>query len=124
MYNGNIEALKLLLDFPGIDVNIVDNYGNGLLGCHKLDVLKLLLSHPGLTCLTLNQRQKIGATPVMIAAMNNKVENLEILAADLRVDLDTTDNEGRRLEEMARTGGTGANIIFSARIARSLASFW
>ena len=29
-----------------------------------------------------------------------------------------------RLEEMARTGGTGANIIFSARIAQSLASFW
>ena len=26
---------------------------------------------------------------------------LEVLAADLRVDLDTTDNEGRSLEEVA-----------------------
>ena len=103
VYNSNIEALKLLLDFPSIDVNIVDNYGNSLMGClHKVDVLKLLLSHPGLTSLTLNQKQKTGATPVMIAAMKNKLEHLAILAADLRVDLDTMDKEGRGLEEIAR----------------------
>ena len=102
VYNSNIEALKLLLDFPSIDVNIVDNYGNSLVGCHKLDVLKLLLSHQGLSSLTLNQKQKNGATPVMIAAMRNKLEHLEIFAADLRVELDTKDQEGRSLEEMAR----------------------
>ena len=104
VYNSNIEALKLLLDLPSIDVNIVDNYGNSLVGFHKLDVLKLVLSHPGLTALTLNQKQKNGATPVMIAAMKNKLEHLAILAADLRVDLDTMDKEGRSLEETARWG--------------------
>ena len=39
---------------------------------------------------------------VMIAAMRNKLEHLAILAADLRVDLDILDKEGRSLEEMAR----------------------
>ena len=102
-YNSNIEALRLLLDFPGIDVNNVDNYGNSLVSgvCHKVDVLKLLLGHPGLTALTLNKKQKDGATPVMVAAKKNKLEQLEILAADLRVDLETTDKEGRSLEERA-----------------------
>ena len=33
------------------------------------------------------------------------VECLALLAADLRVDLDTTDKEGRRLEEVARWQG-------------------
>ena len=108
VYNSNIEALKLLLDFPSIDVNSVDNYGNSLVGCHKIDVLKLLLSHPGLTSLTLNQKQKKnGATPVMVAAMRNKLEHLAVLAADLRVDLDTKDKEGRSLEDMARWGNPG-----------------
>ena len=103
VFNSNIEALKLLLDFPSTDVNIVDNYGNSLMvGHHKLDVLKLLLSHPGLTGRTLNEKQANGATPVMVAAMKNKIEHLEILAADLRVDLDTLDKEGRSLQEMAR----------------------
>jgi len=102
--NSNIEALKLLLDCPSIDVNSVDNYGTSLVGCHQIDVLKLLLSHPGLSALTLNQKQKKnGATPVMIAAMRNKLEHLAMLAADLRVDLDILDKEGRSLEEIAST---------------------
>jgi len=80
VYNSNIQALKLLLDCPSIDVNSVDNYGNSLVGCHQIDVLKLLLSHPGLSALTLNQKQqKNVATPVMIAAMRNKLEHLAIL---------------------------------------------
>ena len=70
--------------------------------CHKVDVLKLLLAHPGLTALTLNKKQEDGATPVMVAAKKNKLEQLEILAADLRVDLETTDKEGRSLEQVAR----------------------
>jgi len=120
VYNSNIEALKLLLDFPSIDVNSVDNYGNSLVGCHKIDVLKLLLSHPGLTSLTLNQKQKKnGATPVMVAAMRNKLEHLAILAGDLRVDLDTKDKEGRSLEDMARSSAA-LKIIEEAKQERRL----
>ena len=108
----NIEALKLLLDVPNIDVNIEIKGGEykGMSAVHmaawlnnNIEVLKLLLSHPSLTALTLNQKNEwYGATPVMWAVIDDKLEHLELLAADLRVDLDTTDKEGRSLEERAR----------------------
>ena len=104
--SNNIEGLKLLLDVPNIDVNIVDNRGGSAVFeavTNNIEVLKLLLSHPSLTALTLNQKMEWnGATPVMFAVMWNRLEQLELLAEDLRVDLDTTDKEGRSLEERAR----------------------
>ena len=81
---------------------------------NSLEVLKLLLSHPSLTALTLNHRCAIsylkkpqnmkydGASPVMLAVIENRLKQLALLAADPRVDLDTTDKEGRSLEERAR----------------------
>jgi len=66
--------------------------------------LKLLLSHPSLTALTLNQKNKcFGETPVMVAVKQNglKLKHLEMLVADPRIDLDTTDNQGKSLEEVA-----------------------
>ena len=127
MWKNNIEALKLLLNVPNIDVNIVDNRGwstvHWALGSGYFDgvdtwstrgqyfeVLKLLLSHPSLTALTLNQKDKDnGETPVMLAARLKRpviesekqfgLKHLELLVADPRVDLDTTDMKGRRLEE-------------------------
>ena len=127
VYKNNIKALKLLLDVEDIDVNIVNNDGqsalhtavminidrfhNGLYGREHLaahsdniEALNLLLNHPGLTALTLNQKDnKYGQTPVM-HAVNHECSSmcLEMLAADLRVDLDTTDKEGRSLEDLAR----------------------
>ena len=77
---------------------------------NNIEVLKLLLSHPSLTALTLNQKNKWdGATPVMLAVISNKwnngiMEHLKLLVADPRVDLDTTDKEGRSLEEVAYNG--------------------
>ena len=69
---------------------------------NNIEGLKLLLSHPSLTALTLNQKMEWnGATPVMFAVMWNRLEHLEVLAADPRVDLDTTDNQGKSLEEVA-----------------------
>ena len=65
--------------------------------------LKLLLSHPSLTALTLNQKDEwYGATPVMWAVIKNQLELLAVLVAEMRVNLDTTDLEGRSLEEVAR----------------------
>ena len=108
----NIEALKLLLNVPNIDVNIEIKGGEykGMSAVHmaawlnnNIEVLKLLLSHPSLTALTLNQKNEWhGATPVMLAVISNELKHLELLAADPRVDLDTTDKEGRSLEERAR----------------------
>ena len=107
----NSEALKLLLNVPSIDVNIVDNngysavhwavYENNMEVESNIEGLKLLLSHPSLTSLTLNQKDnENGDTPVMLAMKKNGVMShvvVEMLAADPRVDLDTTDKKGRSL---------------------------
>jgi len=103
----NIEALKLLLNAPNIDVNIVTNNGKSALHCavysNSIEGLKLLLSHPSLTALTLNQKDNDnGYTPVMLAVRKNRLKHVEVLAADPRVDLDTTDKKGRSLEKVAR----------------------
>jgi len=81
--------------------------------------LKLLLSHPSLTALTLNQKNEwYGATPVMWAVIDDKLEHLELLAADLRVDLDTTDAEGRSLEERARDSPEALRLVEAAKQRR------
>ena len=57
----NNEAVKLLLNAPSIDVNIVDNGGynpvhQAVLYGDNIEGLKLVLSHPSLTALTINQK--------------------------------------------------------------------
>ena len=99
------EALKLLLNVPNIDVNIVTSHGwsamHSAVWNNNIEGLKLLLSHPSLTSLTLNQKDKCSGHHWMLAVVWNRLEHLEVLAADPRVDLDTTDEEGRSLEEVA-----------------------
>ena len=104
-FKNNIEALKLLLNVPNIDVNIVNNCGRSAVHAavvdENIEVLKLLLSQPDLTIL--NHRDRYGgATPVMLAVQGNKLKALALLVADLRVNLDTNDKEGRSLEDVDR----------------------
>ena len=107
--NDNIEGLKLLLDFQTIDVNIVANDGRSalhvaVLNRNNTEPLKLVLTHPGLSALTINQKDiRDEATPVMRAVLENRLEHLALLGADLRVDLDTTDWHGRNLKFAARS---------------------
>ena len=69
----------------------------------NIEGLKLLLSHPSITALIINQKDNYhGRTPVMLAVKQNRLKHLEVLAADPRVDLDTTDKKGRSLEKVAR----------------------
>ena len=96
----------------------------------RIEGLKLLLSHPRLTNLSINKKDIDGNTPVMLAVKQARYpvtylgnRYLEVLAADLRVDLDATDNEGRSLEEVAvaymgsiTTGGLGPIISIVAEI--------
>ena len=103
----NIEGLKLLLEVPSIDVNIVDNRGRNAVHQAVTDdniwALKLLLNHPGTTILTLNLKDTYGLTPVMRAVKYEENSRcLKLLAADPRVDLDTTDANGWSLEDLAR----------------------
>jgi len=107
-------VFSMLLNVPNIDVNIVDNYGlSAVSRAVGVDtgMLKLLLSHPSLTARTLNTKEiynkksaleDFGDTPVMQAVKRGKWKHLEVLVADPRVDLDTTDKEGRSLDEVAR----------------------
>jgi len=110
MRSKNNEGLKLLLNVQNIDVNIIgysadresDNYGywNAVHWAvieNNIEVLKLLLSHPSLTALTLNSKFGRGA-PVMFAVWRDRLEHLMLLAADPRVDLNTTDMAGRSLD--------------------------
>jgi len=112
----NNEAVKLLLNAPSIDVNIVDNGGynpvhQAVLYGDNIEGLKLLLSHPSLTALTINQKDNnYGYTPVMWAVRKNRLKHVEVLAADPRVDLDTNDNEGGSLEELARDPETQKSL--------------
>ena len=104
--DNNIEGLKLLLNVPDSDVNIVDNDCASAVhwAVYKdnIEALKLLLSHPSLTALTLNKRDTRYGFTVMHTVMWNKLKHLALLTADLRIDLDTTDKEGKSLEEVAR----------------------
>ena len=95
-----------IIFFFSIDVNILNRFGESAAHTaveeNNIEGLNLLLSHPNLTALTLNMKDNyFGNTPVMRAVMRNRLEHLEVLVADPRVDLDTTDNEGRSLEEVA-----------------------
>merc|ERR1712126_630331 len=111
LIDNNIEAFKLLLNVSNIDVNVVDSRGQTALHwavTRSIEALRLLLSHPSLTALTLNQKDKSdGATPVMLALKyyecgRTRLEHLAVLVADPRVDLDTTDKDGRSLEKNIR----------------------
>ena len=69
---------------------------------NNIKALKVILSHPRLTALALNQKYKrYAASPVMFAVYMNRSEILTLLADDPRVDLETTDWKGRSLEEVA-----------------------
>jgi len=114
--NKHNEALKLLLNVPTIDVNTVDDRGENALhwalDTDSFEGLKLLLHHPNLTALTLNQKDKwFGNTPAMQAVKQNTLKYLEVLVADPRVDLDTTDKEGKSLEKAARDRGEGRGKV-------------
>ena len=102
----NTEGLKQLVGVSSINVNILDRAHRSAVFWavkeDRMEGLKLLLSHPNLTALTINHKDSQGNTPVMRAVIEGRSEHLRVLADDLRVDLDTTDEEGRSLEEVAR----------------------
>ena len=99
----DIEMFKLMLNVPNIDVNIVHTNGTNILHeavfeTDTIEMLRLLINHPRLTTFTLNL-ESLGVTPVMRAVIYQNMEALALLVADLRVDLDTIDNEMKNLAD-------------------------
>ena len=49
---------------------------------NNIEGLKLLLNHPNLTALSLNQKNSMGYTPVKLAIFHDRSEHLAVLAAE------------------------------------------
>ena len=104
---GKLDEVEATLAKKEGDLNSTDNFGNTAL--HKavefdrivnIEMLKLLLADPQLT--TINHMNNEGKTPVMYAMELNKLRALRELVLHDSVDLDTMDNLGRSLEDVAR----------------------
>ena len=67
-----------------------------------------LLKAPGIK---VNEKTKLGSSPVMVAAKYCRKEALAGLIGDRRVDLDTRDSGGRRVEEVVAVAVTSADQV-------------
>ena len=67
-----------------------------------------MLKAPGIK---VNEKTKLGSSPVMVAAKYCRKEALAGLIGDRRVDLDTRDSGGRRVEEVVAVAVTSADQV-------------
>ena len=100
----NSQLVRLLLEQPTADLNYPDIAGSTALHyaaeLDNAEGVRLLLADPRLK--TTNHKSKDGNTPVMAAIIEGNVNALRELVAHPSVDLDTRDEEGKSLEEVAR----------------------
>ena len=95
-------VVELLLSQPSLDVNTSNSYGRTALHWAYSNVtgLRLLLADPRLT--SVNARDCGGWTPLMRAVWWGSVEVVRELVRVEGVDLETRDDGGRSLEQVAR----------------------
>ena len=98
---GHNSVVELLLSQPSLDVNTSDISGDTALHCAYSNVtgLKLLLQASRLT--SINARDRHGYTPLMMAVCHGSAEVVQELVRVVGVDLETRDDYGRSLEELA-----------------------
>ena len=99
------DIVDYLLQLPGLHVNCQETNGwTALHGACYLDntrVVRLLVSHPGMD--SWNTRDRLGGScPLMLAVRNGSIDCVRELVRVGEVDLETTDDSGRGLEEVAR----------------------
>lgn len=103
---------QALLSHPDIQVNLQNQYG--LSALHTACRFNIpgavfdLLKAPGIK---VNEKTKLGSSPVMVAAKYCRKEALAGLIGDRRVDLDTRDSGGRRVEEVVAVAVTSADQV-------------
>ena len=109
--NNHNSIVRLLLEQPTVDLNCTNIHSTTALhwaaNAENVEAVRLILADPRLN--TVNHKNRIGQTPVMIAMRYNKVNALRLLVAHPSVDLDTRDGEGKSLEDWARWGGLTIN---------------
>ena len=89
IWRNHEEVVDLLLAQPGLDVNAKDNNSNTALhyACYtgNIAILSKLLAVPGIL---VNERNNNGRTPIMVAIWNDNIDDVWLMAAEAKVDLD------------------------------------
>ena len=107
-FSGHEAVVDLLLQQPGLDVNLVSGLDRGTalhVACRgeRAGILRKLLAHPSLTC---HNAVDNAGSPLMLAVKKNNVELVRELVAVKGVRLETRDRRGGSLEEKARRWGS------------------
>ncbi len=93
---GNVECVKLLLNAPGIKVNLSDMNGKTPLLCAAdkghTECVKLLL---GDSRIDVNRADSDGKTPLLCAADKGHTECVKLLLGDSRIDVNRADADGK-----------------------------
>eukprot|EP00092_Neocalanus_flemingeri_P075701 GFUD01093827.1.p1 GENE.GFUD01093827.1~~GFUD01093827.1.p1 ORF type:complete len:670 (+),score=186.86 GFUD01093827.1:170-2011(+) len=96
-----LRVVEVLMDTEGLLINLRDKNGRTILhsatGTNEKAIVRKILSHPDIE---VNPTSNKGLTPVMEATKNGKIESLQILLEDGRVDLDVEDEDEKTIENM------------------------
>ena len=116
LFWGNHSVVEVLLQQNSLDIN--RSTDNGLTALHMAcctgDVtgLRMLLRDPRLT--SVNARNRCGQTPLMSAVGEGRTECVREMVRIEEVDLETEDDNGNSLEDVARWVQCRANYHNSA----------
>ena len=105
VFSSQAPTVHLLVDHAGLDVNLPDSSGRTALhlACYETfgdaGLVRLLLAHPSLACL--NSRDSWGASPIMAAVSSGNMDCFRELARLPGVNLETRNEQGLGLEEVA-----------------------
>ena len=116
-FSNRVELIDSLLLQPNVDVNAKDKRNNTALhhACCLPDgnaIIAKLLAAPGIL---LNEENRTGKTPIMMAVMWNRIEAVQILAAVDEVDLDVRDETGKSMEDIAGNNPFKLQVLKEAR---------
>ena len=101
---GHNEIVKFLVEQPTVDLNCTSREGNTALhiaaDVDNVEAVRMLLADVRLNIA--NHKNSVGETPVMFAMAGHPLNALRELVAHPSIDLDTKDQLGKGLEEVAR----------------------
>jgi len=103
---------QYLLHHKDIQVNLPNQYG--LSALHTACRFNIpgaifdLLKHPAIE---LNGKSQLGSSPLMVAVKYCRKEALDVIIRDTRIDIETVDNQNRKLEEVIGVAVSDANQV-------------